>query len=165
MTSIRFLRHLFFFPWWVRARFPTRTLDAIERAVRDAEALHRGEIRFAVEGSLALPALLRAISARQRAAEVFSLLRVWDTAENSGVLIYLLLADRDVEIVADRGISARVAPEEWQRICGRMEEAFGRGEFESGAVNGIRAVGELLARHFPAGPSPVDELPDRPIIL
>jgi uncharacterized membrane protein len=162
---MRLLRHLFFFPWWVRARFSARTLDAIERVVRDTEALHRGEIRFAVEASLTLPALLRGVSARHRAAEVFSLLRVWDTAENSGVLIYLLLADHDVEIVADRGIGARVSAQEWQRICGMMEEAFHRGEFETGAVSGIRAIGELLARHFPASGEAVDELPNRPAIL
>jgi len=165
MQLIRFLRHLFFLPWWLRTRFPRRTLDAIERAVRESEASHRGEIRFAVEASLALPALLRGTGARDRAMEAFSLLRVWDTAENSGVLIYLLLADHDVEIVADRGISAKVPTEEWQRICGVMEAAFRRGEFEAGVVAGIRAVGELLARHFPAGAEARDELPNRPEIL
>jgi uncharacterized membrane protein len=165
MNFVRILRHLFFPPWAARLRFPGRTLDVVERAVHEAESLHRGEVRFAVEASLTLPALLAGLSARDRAAQVFSLLRVWDTEENTGVLIYLLLADHDVEIVVDRGINARVSPEEWQRICGLMEEAFRRGAFESGAVSGIRAVSELLARHFPAGREQVNELPNRPAML
>lgn len=162
---LRLFRHLFYPPWLARLRFPRRALDAIERAVRETEALHRGEIRFAVEASLAVPALLRGVSARQRAAEVFSLLRVWDTEENCGVLIYVLLADRDVEILPDRGIRARVPAEEWQRICHGMESAFRRGAFEEGAVAGIRALAEVLARHFPAGLEHRNELPNRPTLL
>lgn len=166
MTKLRrILRHLFFPPWLARLRFPAPALDAIERAVHGAESLHRGEIRFAVEASLALPALVSGLGARQRAAQVFSLLRVWDTEENNGVLVYVLLADRDVEILADRGIRSRVSQEEWQRICHMMEAAFGRGAFTEGAVAGIHALGELLARHFPAGAEHKNELPNRPTIL
>ncbi len=161
----RILRHLFFPPWLARLRFPRPTLDAIERAVHAAESRHRGEIRFAVEASLTLRALLDATTPRRRAAEVFSLLRVWDTEENNGVLVYVLLADRDVEIIADRGIRARVPPEEWQRICHGMEAAFRRGAFEEGAVAGIAAIGEVLARHFPAGAGEKNELPNRPTLL
>lgn len=161
----RIVRHLFFPPWLVRLRFPARTLDAIERAVHESELLHAGEIRFAVEASLTLPALLQGRGARERTAEVFSLLRVWDTEQNSGVLIYLLLAEHDVEIVADRGLAAKVQPEEWQRICGAMEDSFRKGMFEAGAVEGIRAVGELLARHCPSGREQANELPNRPTVL
>jgi len=161
----RIFRHLFFPPWLARLRFPGPTLDAIERAVHAAESLHTGEIRFAVEASLTLPALLKGTSARGRAAQVFSLLRVWDTEENSGALIYLLLADRDVEIVVDRGLAAKVQPQEWQHICKAMEESFRGGMLEAGSIEGIRAVGELLARHFPSEGKPTNELPNRPTIL
>lgn len=166
MTRLeRIVRHLFYPPWLARLRFPGHALDAIERAVHGAESRHRGEIRFAIEAGLTLPALLGGVSARQRAHEVFSLLRVWDTEENNGVLVYVLLADHDVEILADRGIGAHVAAEEWQRICHEMESAFRRGAFEEGAVAGIRALGEVLARHFPAGAGQRNELPNRPTLL
>lgn len=162
---IRILRHLFFPPWWLRVRFPRHALAAIERAVRESETRHAGQIQFAIEASLPLRALLAGVSPRARAEELFATLRVWDTAENNGVLIYLLLADRDVEIVADRGIAARVAPAEWEAICREMEQAFRRGEFEAGALAGVRAVGALLARHYPPHADQVNELPDRPTLL
>ncbi len=162
---VRILRHLFFPPWWMRVRFPRRSLDAIERAVHEAEQGHRGQIRVAVEASLALPALLKGVGPRQRAEEVFALLRVWDTEDNCGVLIYLLLADRDVEIVADRGLARRVDPAVWQQLCARMEEAFRRGDFEGGMVAGVHAVGRLLRQFFPASGPATDELPDRPTLL
>jgi uncharacterized membrane protein len=165
MGARRVLTHLFYLPWWVRRRFPKRTLTAIEHAIHDAEKTHTGEIRFAVEGSLGIELLLRSVTARHRAVEVFSQLRVWDTEHNSGVLIYLLLADHDVEIVVDRGIHAKVQAEEWQRICHVMEQAFKRGDFEGGTVAGIRAVGQQLAKHFPGDAAGRNELPDRPVLL
>jgi uncharacterized membrane protein len=127
--------------------FPAPLLQAIEQAIREGESMHAGQIRFAVEHSLDLPYLLRGVSARARAVDVFSLLRVWDTEHNNGVLIYLLLADRDVEIVADRGVHARVGAEGWEQICRAMEAAFRRGDFEGGVLGGIRAVSEHLQRH------------------
>ena len=165
MNVARLFRHLLFPPWLVRMRFPARSLNAIERAVRASESLHAGEIRFAIEASLTLPAMLHGRSARERAAEVFSLLRVWDTEQNSGVLIYLLMAERDVEIVADRGLASKVQPQEWQHICKEMEDSFRNGMFEAGAVAGIRAVGTLLARHFPPAREKTNELPNRPAVL
>lgn len=161
----RILKHALTPRWQVRRVFSATELAAIEAAIRDTERLHEGEIRFAVEGGLELPALLRGMTARQRAVEVFSRLRVWDTERNSGVLIYLLLADRQVEIVADRGIHARVGDEAWQGICRRMEGAFREGRFAAGVVDGIREIGTLLARHFPPQGGNPNELPDRPEIL
>ena len=165
MRPGRILAHLFTTAWSVRRNFPARLLDKIEQTIHECEATHAGQIRFAVEHSLDLPELLRGVSARDRAVDVFSMLRVWDTEHNNGVLIYLLLADRDVEIIADRGIHARVGNEGWERVCQSMEAAFRRGDFEGGVLGGIRAVGEHLQRHYPAqGPQP-NELPDRPAVL
>jgi uncharacterized membrane protein len=121
-------------------------------------------VRFAVEHALDLHQLLAGRSARERALDVFSQLRVWDTQHNSGVLIYLLLADRDVEIIADRGVHARVGGG-WEAICRRMEERFAGGEYETGAIEGVRAVGEHLQRHFPVRPDGRNELPDQPVLL
>jgi len=148
----------------VRHIFPRRTLEAIERAIREVEMQHAGQIRFAVEASLELSPLLAGQSGRQRAIEIFSRLRVWDTEHNNGVLIYLLLADRDVEIIADRGI--KQDPEVWQAICGEMESAFRAGHFEAGVLAGIHKVGALLTRRYPAkAHPPSNEMPDQPVLL
>ena len=169
MTISRILRHLLVPAWRTRQAFPSRTLDAIEVAVKEAEQHHRGEIRFAVEGALHGHALWRGQSPRDRALDVFSLLRVWDTAENTGVLVYVLLADRAVEIVADRGIAGQVQPDEWSAICRDMQTAFGQRQFESGAVQGLKAIAALLTRHFAADAASAskktNELPDRPVVL
>lgn len=113
-----------------------------------------------------LSRVLAKLQPRERALEVFGLQRIWDTADNAGVLVYVLLADRDVEIIADRGISARVAPEEWEHVCREMEAAFRRGAFDEGARAGIERINELLAMHYPRRPGdPGNELPDRPVVL
>lgn len=160
----RILRHLLVGEMKLRRAFPERTLSAIERAIRESESGHRGEICFAVEAALPLPALLRNTSARERAIEVFAELRVWDTEANSGVLIYLLLADHDVEIVADRGISAHVEHAHWEAICNDMEAAFRAGRFEVGVVTAMEKIGALIGQHFPLAPG-ANELPDRPVLL
>lgn len=165
MNFTRILRHLFMPPWRVRLAFPARTLRAVEAAIREGEAAHAGEIRFAVESALPLIPLLRGQSARERALEVFSHLRVWDTEHNNGVLVYLLLADHDVEIVADRGIHARVGGEGWEKICREMEALFREGKFEEGVLHGIRAVGAHLVRHYPAQGRGRNELDNRPVVL
>lgn len=165
MNFTRVLRHLFMPPWRVRLAFPARTLRAVEAAIREGEAAHAGEIRFAVESALPLIPLLRGQSARERALEVFSHLRVWDTEHNNGVLVYLLLADHDVEIVADRGIHARVGGEGWEKICREMEALFREGKFEEGVLHGIRAVGAHLVRHYPAQGRGRNELDNKPIVL
>ncbi len=161
----RWIRHLFMPPWAWRRAFPRTALDAIEVAIRESETRHSGEIRFAIENSLPASWVWRGMTGRKRALEVFSFLRVWDTEHNSGVLVYLLLADHDIEIIADRGISTRVDAAVWEAVAHAMETAFGRGEFERGALDGIRQIGTLLAAHFPPGKHNPDELPDRPVIV
>ena len=165
MDYARMTRHLLTFHGAVARIFPPAALASIERAIKKAEHAHRGEIRFAAEAALESTALLNEQSARQRAVQVFSLLRVWDTEENNGVLIYLLLADRDVEIVADRGINAKVPAAQWEQICRRMEAEFAKGRFEHGVLAGVEEVSGVLARHFPPRPGDRNELPDRPTIL
>lgn len=165
MNMKRILQHLSKGRAAVRRIFPQRSLDKIEQAIHKTELRHAGQIRFAVEASLDLLPLLAGQTAQQRALDVFSKLRVWDTEHNNGVLIYLLLADRDVEIVADRGIHARLGQETWEGICREMEAAFRAGEFEAGVLAGIHAVGEHLSRHFPASPEQYNEMPDSPVIM
>lgn len=161
----RLFRHLFTPPWAWRRAFPQATLDAIEAAIHAGEATHGGEIRFAIENSLPGILVWRRMSGRERAIEMFSNLRVWDTEHNSGVLVYLLLADHDIEIVADRGIAARVDAAAWEAVAQAMEAAFRRGDFERGALEGIRRISELLAQNFPASGHNPDELANRPVIV
>ena len=166
MDIRRIGRHLLQHHWRVRKVFPPPLLAVIERAIQASEATHSGQIRFVVEGALDGAPLLRNQSARARALDVFSHLRIWDTAHNNGVLIYLLLADRDVEILADRGIDAKVDTAEWQNICTMMEAEFGRGDFEAGVLKGIGAVSRQLATHFPKhGSGDDNELPDAPVVM
>jgi len=161
----RLLRHLAATRWQVRRAFPAAGLAEITNAIRDCEAQHLGEIRFVVEGSLEFFALWRDQSPRQRALDLFSLMRIWDTEHNNGVLIYLLFADRVVEIVADRGIDARVNAAEWQRICRSMGDRFRKGDFVLGVNEGIAAIGNHLIRHFPVAGDNPNELADQPTVL
>lgn len=165
MNIKRIARHLLVTHWQVNRAFPRQTLIAIEKAIKASETAHAGEIRFAVEGALHSAPLLKGQSPRERAIELFSLLRVWDTEHNNGLLIYLLLADRDVEIVADRGIHAEVGREEWEKICRTMEAAFKQGDYEGGVVRGIQAVTRHLVEHFPAAGEDLNELADKPMVL
>jgi uncharacterized membrane protein len=165
-TLGRTLRHLSTGRALLHRRFPPHTLKAIEHAVRECESRHAGEIRFVVEAALRGPATLRVHTPRARAVEVFSHLRVWDTEHNNGVLIYVLLADHAVEIVADRGVAGGHVPQhEWDAACRLIEKHFGAGDFEQGAVAGVRAVAEVLARHPPGARGPGNELPDAPVLL
>jgi uncharacterized membrane protein len=140
-------------------------LAAIEAAIKAGEATHSGQVRFVVEGALDGRPLFRNQPARERALDIFSELRIWDTAHNNGVLIYLLLADRDVEIVADRGIDAKVGTAGWEKICAAMEVDFRARNFEGGAIKGIAAVSHALAAHFPRSGGGVNELPDAPVVI
>lgn len=158
----RFFRHVLATPLRVRRAFPPAALAAIEREITVAEGEYQAEIRFAVEGALDILPLLRGQTARARAIEVFSDLRVWDTEENNGVLIYLLLADRDVEIVADRGVSGSV---DWGRICREMESRLAAGRYEEAIVAGIRSIAQVLAEQSPLRPAPKERLPDKPVLI
>lgn len=151
-------------PWRLKALFSPSLLQAISDAVAKSEALHSGQIRVAVEGNIDLPDLLRGLSPAARARAVFAQLGVWDTAANNGVLIYLLLAERRVEIVADRAANAAVGQARWQAICDAMQPALARGDFEAGILNGVAAIGAELAQHFPPGESK-NELPDAPSLF
>lgn len=161
----RLLRHLCSGAWQVRRALPPLSMQAIEAAICAAESMHHGEIRFAVEAGLDIGPLLSGQSARERAIEVFSALRVWDTEHNNGVLIYLLLADHDVEIVADRGINAHVGTEGWQEICSQMEALFRERRFEEGVIAGVKAVSRHLECHYPVRGPDGNELPDAPVVL
>jgi uncharacterized membrane protein len=165
MDLKRFWRHALMSPAREALCFPPRTLDAIQSEIAAQERLHRGEICFVVEAELTSRALWHDLASRARAREVFAQRGVWNTEENNGTLIYLLLADRRVEIVADRGVDRHVAAEEWAAICRMMESHFAAGRFEEGAVAGVRSVSELLSRHFPGTGEQRNELPDRPALI
>lgn len=158
-------KHLIHHHWWLRRYFPPAVLTAIEAATSKGEATHSGQVRFVVEGALDGVPLFRNQPARERALDIFSQLRIWDTAHNNGVLIYLLLADRNVEIVADRGINARVGAAGWEKICVAMETEFKAGNFEGGVIKGIEAVSQQLAAHFPPHAGGANELPDAPLVI
>lgn len=165
MDLLRILKHLLYPDWIVRRAFPPPVMARIESAIAASEARHRGEICFAVEASLSLRALLAGQSAHERAVEVFSQLRVWDMEENNGVLIYLLLADHDVEIVADRGVSRALPPDRWMEVCRAMETHFRAGRYAEGVLAGVEEIGRQLAALYPREGADVNELPDRPVQL
>jgi uncharacterized membrane protein len=161
----RISKHLVEHRWKVRRVFPARALAQIEQAVKAGEATHSGQVRFAVEGALDGKPLFKDQPARERALDIFSHLRIWDTAHNNGVLIYLLLADHKVEIVADRGIDSKVGAAGWHKIVNAMEADFKVGNFEGGVIKGIQAVSQQLAAHFPKHGSGANELPDAPVVM
>lgn len=149
-----------------RRLFPASALDAIQKAIVAGELRHQDQVCFAIEGALPFGEVVRGRTPRERAHEVFAHLRVWDTQNNSGVLIYLLIADHAIEIVADRGIATRVPQADWLAICERMRQRFIAKDFVQGAVAGVNAVSDILAAHFPSdGTRIANELPDRPVLL
>lgn len=165
MQPGRLLRHLFATRWGTRRRFNAEVRARIEQALRRIERRHAGELRFAVETAFDLPELWYGTTPRQRALQVFGHLGVWDTEGNNGVLIYVLMADRDVEIVADRAIAARVSQDEWDSLCRDMESHFRAGRFAEGAETGIAGVGALLAKCFPGRGGDADEQPNQAVLL
>ena len=165
MDIQRIFRHLMMTEWEVRRAFPPTALSAIRSAIEASEMGHVGEIRFAVEGALHSASLFKGLTARKRAVEVFSELHVWDTEYNSGVLIYVLLADRAVEIIADRGIHEKVGMHGWKTICRSMEAAMAQAKYKDGVVSGVEGVAQHLAECFPVNSEPVNELPNQPVML
>lgn len=167
---MRWIRHLFAPP--VRTRFKAACMERIQSAIAASERLHHAEICFAVERALPLADLVAGVDARARADAVFAQLRVWDTAGNNGVLVYVLLAEHAIEIVPDRDASARIADVEWRRVCALVAQGFAESRHADAIVAGIEALTPLLAAHYPSdagasgqGASGHDELPDRPRIL
>lgn len=165
MNIARLLRHLFTPAWRVRQALGAADRAALAAAVAASERQHRGELRLVVEGPLSLAALLRGQTPRQRAGELFGALGVWDTAENSGVLLYVQHVDRRVEILADRGIAAKVPQAEWEALCRAMEAAFARDEYRAGLQAAIDGATRLLVAHFPAVAGDRNELPNEPLLL
>lgn len=164
----RFFRHVWMSPIIARRAFSAETFAAIAAAVAAGERRHRGQVRFVVEPELTSAQLWHGMTSRERALEVFAGLRVWDTEENNGVLIYILLADRKVEIVADRGIHRHVGDARWRAVCKEMEHHFRQREFLQGSVAAVNKVSEELAHYFPADLGATDapnELPDTPVML
>ncbi len=161
----RWLQHLTTTPFALRRCFPPATLAAIDAAITASERHHRAEIRCAVETALTVDHLFRGVASAARAAEVFSSLGVWDTAENNGVLLYVLLAERNIEIVADRGFAGRVTAAEWESICAGMEAAFGAGHYEAGTLAALDRISTLARQHFPAQGEERNELPDGTVLL
>jgi uncharacterized membrane protein len=161
----RMLRHLFTPYWILKARFKVPMLAEIERRIRDVELAHPGELRFVVEHALELGDILAGLTPRERALEVFGLVRVWDTEHNSGILIYLLHAEHAVEIVADRGIARRVPQSEWDALCRELEKDFQAGRYGEGALAAVNGAATLLEKHFPAHTGGRNELPDQPLLL
>ena len=163
MTLKRIVKHLLM-PHWVALRpFPRSALDGIEKAIGESERSHDGELRFAVEASL--PVHFLKLNPRKRAEALFAQLGVWDTEHNSGVLIYVQLVDRRIEIVADRGIAAKVEQSEWNAICRTMEGFFKKKEYLQGTLEAIEAITKILVRHFPPHGRNPNELPDKPVVL
>jgi uncharacterized membrane protein len=163
----RALRHVFTSPRALHRALPAAAIERIAQAIRQAEAGHQGEIRFVIEAALPWSYLRRNAPPRERALMMFSKLRVWDTEHNNGVLLYVNLADRAVEVVADRGIAARVPRAQWQAICHQARDHFREDRLEPGAITAIEAIGAVLAEHFPlaAGEKRGNELPDQPVLL
>jgi len=165
MNWMRLVRHFFTDHQSVARALPPEAMKAIEKAIGEEELRHGGQMRVAVEAALPLADVVRGIGSRERAIGWFGRLGVWDTQHNAGVLIYLLLADRRVELIADRGIHGKVGSAAWEAICGEMQQEFARGQFERGVVIGVRAVSDLLAAHFPPTADRRNELPDKPVVL
>ncbi|HYL04211.1 MAG TPA: TPM domain-containing protein [Steroidobacteraceae bacterium] len=165
MNLLRLLRHLVTTHLTTRRHFSPQVLAAIEQAIRECEAHHAGEIRFVIETAFDLPELWHDLKPRQRALQLFGQLRVWDTEHNNGVLLYVLMADRAVEIIADRGIAGRTPETEWGTVCRQMQQHYVAGRYLEGSVAGIRAVGAVLGRHFPGKAQSEHELPNQPMLL
>jgi uncharacterized membrane protein len=149
------------------SQFPERVFETIGARITESEANHRGDIVFAVEARLALKSVVQGGTPRQRAEQVFAELEVWNTEDNAGVLIYVLLAERAIEIVADRGIARHVAPQQWEAICAAAASSFARGEFQAGAMAAVDSVSNLLHDVVPARPGETrkNDLADRPVLL
>lgn len=148
-----------------RRAFPEGTLEAIQAAIADGEKLHRAEVRVIIEPSLTMAEVLQGESARERACELFAQYRIWDTEENCGVLVYINLADHQVEIVADRGSARAVHANEWQAVCKTMTQGFAQERYEESVLAALKQLNDLLHRQFPSQGSTENELSNQPLIV
>ena len=164
---LRLLQHRRLDETDARRALDDAAMARLQARVAASERRHSGEIRICVEAGLPMSYLWRHAPPRERAVTLFGKLRVWDTAHNNGVLIYLLLAEHAIEIVADRGINARVDDAEWAAMAQRMGAAFREGRFEDGLTQALEEISALLVQHFPLGENEIDvnELPDEPVVL
>ena len=146
---------------------PADLLDRLTATVSASEKRHSGEIRICVESGLPSSYISRGLTARDRAVMMFSKLRVWDTEQNNGVLIYLLLAEHAIELVADRGINRYVSADEWTAMVAHLSEALRAGRYEDGLTLALEEVSAGLVRHFALAPGQADsnELPDAPVVM
>jgi uncharacterized membrane protein len=161
----RTLRHLLSTRNEAERAFPPATLTAIAEAITAGERGHRGEVRLIVEKAMPLGAAWSGVTDRQRALALFADYGIWDTEDNCGVLVYVNLADRKVDIVADRGIDRRIDGATWQAVCDTMTRGFAQGDFHGATLAAIARINELLLRHFPDDGTGRNELPDQPIML
>jgi uncharacterized membrane protein len=161
----RALRHWLITHRALKRRFSEEVLNQIEQRIKALEQSHSGEIEVMIEAHLPWFAALTGVTARQRALQLFAAGHVWDTEHNNGVLVYVLLADQAVEIVADRGFNARVSAAQWQQICDRMNVEFKANRWLAGLLSGLNAIGDLMTEHFSLEGERSNELPDRPILL
>ena len=161
----RLLRHLTTTGRAGRRAFPADALDAIQQTIAQGERLHRAEVRIIIEPSLDMIDVLQGETARMRARELFSQYGIWDTEENTGVLVYVNLADHKVEIIADRAVGRALSAQDWQAVCRTMTDAFKRGAYRDGAVAGLSQLNDLLCRHFPDDGASDNQLSNRPLVL
>jgi uncharacterized membrane protein len=161
----RTVRHAFSSRAEAARAFPPAALAAITAAITAGEQTHRGEVRLIVEKALPAAAAWHGVSNRQRAIALFADYGIWDTADNCGVLLYVNLADRKVDIVADRGIDRLIDRATWQGVCDTMTRGFAQGDFDAATLAAIGQVNALLAQYFPAAGARPNELPDSPLML
>ncbi len=167
MDWSRFVRHAVASQRGTRELFSPDAMERLQRRIATGEATHRGELRLIVESALPLRKVRRGMNTRQRALDLFGTFRVWDTEENNGVLLYINVADRKLEVVADREAARRIGDPHWQAVCNVAQQAFREGDFERGVTEALESIHRVLATTFPAN---IDgqrrnELPDAPVVL
>lgn len=164
-TLKRLLRHLFCTGRAGRRAFPPETLQAIEAAIAEGETRHRAELRLIIEPALDFQDVLDGVTTRERARELFAQYGVWDTEDNCGVLVYINLADHQVEIVADRGVGRAVPAADWQHACRTMTDGFARNDYHGSTLAALAELESLLQRHYPDDGSTRNQLADKPVML
>ena len=161
----RLCKHLFTTQAAGKRAFPNTTLKAIEEAIAEGENQHCAEVRLIVEHSLSVCSIWHRTTSRHRAIELFSQYRIWDTEDNCGVLIYVNIADRKVEIIADRTLSKLITNDEWHAVCNTMTHGFAQGEFHDSSAAAMTQLNALLQSYFPANGSHANQLSNKPIVL